>query len=275
MGTSGAWGGSGGRDWGAVSRQAGELADDPSSANAEAVLEPLADAMEWLEAPEEPQETEVGEPGLVLPPLPVGTAWPALTRTGGGGGPGRLGQGGTPSGAGRRTSAAGGGRSSGRAATVGGRVLSAGLAYQRGDADALTGLGLDLGALQSMSMMRRANTILNRLVGADGDIEAMELRAVNSRVLREMLVNELSGPDAVRLYILEYVMQVYSSETGETTRNGARDGRAAAEAERQLRSALSVRVRQIDLPQGMVGGDRLRDAIQNALGLMRRLMRPR
>lgn len=281
MGTQGAWGGSGGRPWGRVRREVSELLDSPSTDAAEALLPALGDAMDWLDTE---GETDPAAPSEDRPaaspqmtPLPVRPSW-AEPAVGGRGGGGRGGQA-----SGRQSHGAGGSRSSTgagrrsrtRAASVGGQVLAAGLAYRRGDAAALRELGLDLGELQSLSSARRMNRILNAIVGADGGIEETELRAVNSRVLRQMLVDEISGPDAVRLYIVEYVMQVYVSEAGEAMRDGSRPGQASVEAERQLRGVLRTRVRQLELPDQAVSAAELRDAIHRFLGLMRRLMRGR
>ena len=255
--------------------------DNPSPDAAEGLLPVLGDAMNWLDAEgTDDPVPEAGDGPATAPqmtPLPMGRSWTGLPgggrrgggRAGGGGGPGGSGSvGGTRA----RT---GGGRSRRQAATVGGQVLAAGLALQRGDADALRELGLDLGELQSLSSGRRMNRILNALVGADGGIEETELRAVNSRVLREMLVSGLGGPDAVRLYIVEYVLQVYASELGEAMRDGSRPGQSSVEAERQLRGALRARVRQLQLPAEAVTANELRAAIYGALGMMRRLIRQR
>src|SRR5207247_7802463 len=139
------------------------------------------------DAPSQEEPHSSGEIGPTLTPLPAGPSWRPATgvRTGarGRGGSGRGGGGrGGGSGASRGTSR----RSRARAASVGGRVLSAGLAFQRGDAETLQSLGLDLDELRSLSALRRANAILNAVVGADGGIEETELRKVNGRVLREV-----------------------------------------------------------------------------------------
>ncbi|CAN5717048.1 hypothetical protein BH18ACT13_BH18ACT13_08130 [soil metagenome] len=284
MGTQNAWEGSGGRDWGRLRDESGDLLDNPSAANAEALLPALSDALNWLgeggEVPSQDEPQIDDEMGPTLTPLPAGPSWHPPAGRGTGGGPG--GGGGAGVGAGRQTGGRGSGggrgsrgttgRSRARAASVGGRVLSAGLAYRRGDAETLRSLGLDLDELRSLSGLRRANAILNAVVGADGGIEETELRKVNARVLREVLTTGLDGIAAVRLYIVEYVMQVWSSETGEAMRNGSRPASASRDAQRQLRDALMARARQLEVAPSSTATE-LRRAISRSLGLMRRLMK--
>lgn len=275
MGTQNAWEGSGGRDWSRVQSESETLFNEPSSANAETVLPLLSDALDSLgdgtdEAPAaEPPQGDSQATGLR--PLPAGSSWTSRPRgaraRGGGGGGGGAG-GGQGGGGGRAPS----GRSRARAASVGARVLSAGLAYQRGDAATLQSLGLDLDELRSLSSLRRANAILNAIVGADGGIEETEMRRVNARVLREMLGNGLDGPAAVRLFIVEYVMQVWASETGEAMRSGSRPATASRESERQLRGALTAKARQLQIAASSTAAE-LRSSISSSLGLMRRLMK--
>jgi hypothetical protein len=277
MGTQNAWEGSGGRDWGRARDESADLLDNPSADSAEALLPTLSDALSWLgEGAEAPSQEEPQSSGAIestLTPLPAGPSWrpPTGVRTGGrGGDSGGGGGGGRGSGGGgsRATTT----RSRARAASVGGRVLSAGLAYQRGDTETLRSLGLDLDELRSLSALKRANTILNAVVGADGGIEETELRKVNGRVLREVLTNSLDGAAAIRLYIVEYVMQVWASETGEAMRNGTRPASANREAERQLRDALTARARRLQIAPASTAVQ-IRNAISRSLGLMRRLMK--
>jgi hypothetical protein len=146
------------------------------------------------------------------------------------------------------------------------------LAYQRGDAQTLENLGLDLNELRSMSSLKRANAILNAIVGADGGIEETELRHVNGRVLKQVLNDGLDGTAAVRLYVVEYVMQVWATETAEARRNGAASATASADTERQLRSALTAKARQLQIIASSTATE-IRTAISTSLNSMRRLMK--
>lgn len=264
MGTSGAWGGTGGRAWNQVRDNAEDFAENPSSDSADALIPRLLDAMSWLD--DAGIEASVADDGIssFLPSVPLGSGW-----TGSGGGAG--GGGGTGGGGGGTTGGGGATRSRRVAAGVGGNVLAAGLAYQRGDGTTLRALGLDLDELQTLDSSRRLNRILNRFVGADAGLEETELRAVNARVLRAILVDGLDGQGAVRLYIVEYVIQVHANEVGSRMHENGRSGSEIAETERQLRSALSARVQKLDLPNSFVSAAECRDAIDNALALMRSL----
>lgn len=278
MGTQNAWGGSGGRQWNRVCDDAERLVSDPTPANAEALLPQLGNALDWLDAPDgDPPADEVlpaDGPAVspVLAPLPAGPTWSSHIRLGGRGGGGGGGAGGSTGGGHRGGGSRSGGRSRARAASAGGRALAAGLAYQRGDADTLRSLGLDLDELRSLSDLKRINAILNATVGANGGIEDTELRKVNVRVLKSMLKDGLNGAEAVRLYIVEYVMQVWASETGEAIRNGQHAAGTTAQSERQLRGALTARARRLTIAASSTAIE-FRNAISASMSYMRRLMR--
>ncbi|WP_121253483.1 hypothetical protein [Solirubrobacter pauli] len=123
-----------------------------------------------------------------------------------------------------------------------------------------------------MSSLKRANAILNAVVGADGGIEETELRHVNGRVLKQVLNDGLDGAAAVRLYVVEYVMQVWATETAEARRNGATAATASADTERQLRNALVAKARQLQVAASSTATE-IRSAISTSLSSMRRLMK--
>jgi hypothetical protein len=281
MGTQNAWGGSRGRDWSRVRDDAEALVANPTSGNAEALLPQLGSALDWFDSADGDVPPADGAPppgGASVPPiaapLPAGPTWSSHLRLSGGGGGGG-GTGGTRSSGGRSSGSGGtsrgGGRSRARAASVGGRALAAASAYQRGDAETLQSLGLDLDELRSLSGLKRINAILNATVGADGGIEDTELRKVNVRVLKSMLTDDINGVEAVRLYIVEYVMQVWASETGEAIRNGQHAAGSTAQSERQLRGALAARARRLTIAASSTAAE-FRDAIASSMTYMRRLM---
>jgi hypothetical protein len=123
-----------------------------------------------------------------------------------------------------------------------------------------------------MSSLKRANAILNALVGADGGVEETELRHVNGRVLKQVLNDGLDGVAAVRLYVVEYVMQVWATETAEARRNGATAVGASADTERQLRNALTAKARGLQVAASSTAAE-IRSAIMTAMKAMRRLMK--
>jgi hypothetical protein len=276
MGTSGAWTGTAGVAWNRVRNQLDDLLDNPSRDGAEELLSPLLDAIDHDDG-QEPADSAPDAPPTPQAPMPTPPAaagGPRIRPRGGGrggGGGGAVFGGSSGQNRGRKGRSR---RSSARASRVAGNVLAAGLALGRGDAGALRDLGLDLAELRGLSPMKQAQKILNVLVGTGGAVEENELRAANARALRQLLVEGLSGADAVRVFVVEYVMQIYSSECGEASRNGTRPGQDSAEVERQLRSALKTRVGQLDVPDDTVTSARLTEVIGQALKTMRKV-RPR
>lgn len=267
MGTSGAWGGSGGSDWGRVRDQVESVIDSGGGGGAADVVDPLLDAIDWVD--DAPAQDAADPVPQVIPQGPYVS--PRGGRgSGGGGGTGRGGVifGPSRSGSSKR---GGGRRSRATVAGVGGRVISAGLALRRGDAETLRDLGLDLGELRALSPFKQVNRILNVLVGSGAAVEEAELRAANSRALRQLVLDGISGAEAIRVLVVEYVMQVYSSECGESSRDGSRPGGDTVEVERQLRSALRARVAQLDIPADAVSGKQLAAIIEESLKTMRRI----
>jgi hypothetical protein len=265
MGTQGAWGGSGGRDWNKVRNDAADLVENPSGDAAEGVVESLLDALEADEAPEG-EGQPVAPPPPAQPSPPVG---PARTSSGGsgGGGAGLVFQ--RPSTSGR--SKGGSRRSRAAASRAAGRVIAAGVAARRGDAATLTELGLDLAELQALSPFKRCQKILNVLLGTGAAVEESELREASSPAIRSILIEEADATAAIRIFIVEYAMQIFASEAGEEMRDGSRDGADALNAERAVRSAVEMRVDQIDLPEDSTSPQQLASAIRTALEMMRKV----
>lgn len=266
MGTMGAWDGSNGK-W----REVRELSEEQLENDTPKIPPDLLDALsDSLGAAADAPAGEVDggaptAPTLYASPLPAGKTWSRSAPARGGGGGGGGAGGGGRSGGGRR-------RSQAYAAGVGGNVLAAAMAYRSGDAQTLAALGLDLDELSSLSDLKRMNLILNALVGADGGIEDAELRRVNARVLREVFTKELDGAAAVRLYIVEYTVQVWAAETGKMQRATTGRGQTARDLERQLRAAIRVKAQQVEVVAASTAQG-LRDAIASSLTLMRRLMK--
>lgn len=279
MGTSGAFGGSGGRDWQAARDAAADLVGDPTSAAQQAdVLSQLADALDWdADAPPAPPQPE--EPSLLDPIAPVRLVVPlpfgGLTRPSGGrddgpGGGGAGGGGGTPgAGGGAR---GGGRRSRQRAASVGGAVLAAGLAVRAGDAGTLDSLGLSLDELRGLRPLAQCARILNALVSSGADIDEAEMRSAFSTALVAVLTEDLSAAAAVRTFIVEYVMEISVTELGSTLReNGT--GEVSVQVEDGLRSLVTAQVDQLALDDSQLGSQQLQDALHEALGSARAVLK--
>ncbi len=274
MGTSGAWSGTAGAPWNRVRNQLGDLLDNPTQDAADALLNPLLDAINQDDGPTSGEGGPEAAPAhgptapTPLPPLPAGPRVRPRGGGRGGGGGGAVFGGSSRQNTGRKGRSR---RSSAGSSRVAGNVLAAGLALGRGDAGVLRELGLDLAELRGLSPHKQINKILNVVVGTGGAIEENELRAANARALRQLLVEGVSGADAVRVFVVEYVMQVYSSECGEASRDGTRPGQDSAEVEKQLRSALKARVSQLAIPEDAVSSARLAEVIGEALKTMQQV----
>jgi len=276
MGRSGAFGGSGGRDWQAARDAAADLVGDPTSTAQQAdVLSQLANALDWdadappaTPPPEQPSLLNPIAPERPVAPLPFG----GLTRPGGGradgpgggGGGGGAGAGGGTSGRGRRSRQ--------RAASVGGAVLAAGLAVRAGDAGTLDSLGLSLDELRGLRPLAQCARILNALVGSGADIDEAEMRSASSTALVAVLTEDLSPAAAVRTFIVEYVMEISVTELGSTLRETG-TGEVSVEVEDGLRSLVTAQVDQLALDDSQLGSQQLQDALHEALGSARAVLK--
>jgi hypothetical protein len=268
VGTSGAYGGSGGSAWSSARDSVDGLIAEPASQDAQAaVTAGLAGALsEWdVDAPTDEGERSPTETGPVAPHRP----FMGLTRPRGGGGGGVAGGGGAgdggggPGGGGKRSR-----RSRQRAAQVGGAVLAAGLAVRDGDAGTLETLGLSLAELQRLSPLAQCNQILKALVGSGADIDESEMMAASSTALVAILIEELNPLAAVRLFIVEYVMEISTTELGARLREDG-SGDVSVQVEDGLRSFVAARVDQIELDADRLGPQDLQDAVYDALGSAR------
>jgi hypothetical protein len=268
MGTASAWGGSGGREWGQVRRDAADLTQNPSQDAAGEVVDGLLDALDADEPQGQGQPQADALPQPALPPLPI------RRRPAGSGGGGAVGGGGGL--VFRRPSSGGGGKGGSRrsraaASSAAGSVIAAGLAVRRGDADTLAGLGLDLAELQALNPFKQGQKILNVLIGSGAAVEESELRQANAPALRRILTEDLDATEAVRVFLVEYAMQIFDSEVGEAMRDGSRSGDDSLRAEREVRSAVTMRVELIDLPADALSPTDLAAAINTALETMRKV----
>jgi hypothetical protein len=276
MGTSGAYSGSGGSAWQDARNAAGELINDPtSSEKQEATLADLANALDWDGSPDgegqpdnRPEDNET-----IAPEAPAERPFGRLVRPrGGGGGFGGGGAGGGTGGGGPGSGRGGKGRRSRRrSAQVGGAVLAAGVALRQGDAATLDALGFSFSELASLSPLAQCNRILKALVGSGGDIDESEMLAASSTALITILIEDAPPDQAVRLFIVEYVMQVATTELGATLRTGA--GEISVQIEDELRSLVVARTDQIELDEDRLGAGELQDALYEALGVVKEVLK--
>lgn len=263
MGTSGAYGGSGGRGWGRARRDADEFADDPTDANAEQLLSDIADALDWDGDGPPPDEGPRDEQLPDQPQRPDFGPLRPVTRGGGSDGPG--GGGGGGSGDGATTGGGGRSRSRARAASVGGSVAAAGLALRNRDEPTLRAFGLNLAELDALDSHEQAKRILDAVGASVGDLQEEELTQASAAALLCLLEDEgATGADAVRVFVVEYVFEVSLTEIGNELRDGTRDGWASVEVEDKLHDLIEARVAQVDLPDA-IGSDNIRAVVDRAL----------
>jgi len=270
MGTSGSYGGSGGRAWGRARHQAEEYIADPTPENAEQLVSDIADALDW------DGDGEPDGPGTDERPADLSPLRPRAPGGGHGDGPGGAaggGRGGTV-----RVGGAGGtgrSRSRARAASIGGSVAAAGLALRAGDADTLARFGLALGDLAGLDPFDQAGRILEAVAGSVGGIQEDELRTASAEALLALLQDDAAtAGDAVRIFITEYVFAVSLTEIGDDLRDGRRPGWASVSDEDVLHDLIEAKVKQVDVPVNL-GGDELQRVVYDALDEARAFLRGR
>jgi hypothetical protein len=280
VGTSDAYGGSAGRGWQQARDSVADLVGNPNSPEQQVdVMSCLADALDWDDGNAAPNPGTSDQLQLVEDqpdPMPVPQQpFGRLVRPRGSttDGPGSGGGGATGSPGGGRTAANGAARRSRhRAASVGGAVLAAGLAVRRNDAVTLDALGLSLTDLRGLSPVAQCSRILKALVGSGADIDESEMLAASSNALVAVLTESLTPAAAVRVFIVEYVMEISVTELGATMRERG-SGEVSVQVEDGLRSLVTAQVDQIQLNDDRLDPQHLQDALFGALGSAQAVLR--
>ncbi|HYN35682.1 MAG TPA: hypothetical protein VEV82_01790, partial [Actinomycetota bacterium] len=241
MGTSGAWGGSNRQSW----NHARELFDTAVGGEGVSGIPSLVQAVVDALIDEDPAALAPATPSdeaLLDLPGPV-----SVSSSGDGGGGG--GGGGAVSG----VSAVGKGRAGGssrrrvgRSAGRGGLALGAGYALRRGDAAALSELGLDLAALQGMSPREQRLALLNATLGDANHPDEFALRRAADEFLKEVLTSE-PVPDPVELlrdFVAKLIHSLGIVELMRQLDKGAVDAQAAAKKEKQIAAWIKARLRK-------------------------------
>ena len=213
-------------------------------------------------------------PGPPVSPPPVPGAppvGPALARIIAALGAALAGGGGGRGGAGTLT---GGGRSTARASTAGGRALGGAYGARTGSAAALGELGLDLGELAGLSRYQQARRIVEAAIGPRGDVLDSELRQANASVVLWALTEEVepTPADPANRWVVEYVWEVWVTESGPLLQEHSADGTDRVRLEQEMRAALEATVSVRALPEGraLTTAD-FTAAIDSALGSLRRI----
>ncbi len=222
--------------------------------------------------PPTPPDVPEGRPPIVRPTISPalaglisGLAGLLVGGHGGGGGSGGGGSG-RPSG--------GGGRTTALAATVGGRALGGAYGVRTGAAGPLAELGLDLAELAGLTRYQQAKRILDAAIGPRGDVLDSELRKTNAAVVLWALTEEVE-PTPVELanrWVVEYVWEMWITESGPTLQAHAADGYDRVRAEQEMRAALEATVSAHALPDDrpLATAD-FTAAIEGALSSLRRI----
>ena len=256
MGTSGAYGGSPAGRMSVIRRRSGSTPVRAAEAAAMARRHPRASR-----SPRAAPSGPAGTPSATGAGKDHLCARRALTGGGGGGG-----------GGGGLTG--GGGRSAARASTVGGRALGGAYGARTGTAATLGELGLDLEELVGLSRYQQAQRILDAAIGPRGDVLDSELRKTNASVVLWALTEEVE-PTPVELanrWVVEYVWEVWITESGPTLQEHSADGSDRVRLEQEMRAALEATVSAHALPEGraLTTAD-FTAAIDGALASLRRI----
>lgn len=274
MGTSGAYTGAGGK-----------FGKDTSQGLSD-WLDSLAGSPDGGESTPNPDGTGAGDkPATQLPPRVVsgllGLLRPRSSSGGASDGPGAGGgaiaaRGGSATGGSGRART-GSGRSAQRLASVGGRAGAGAYAYMRGDAVALSALGLEYSELRALNdPFEVTRRIVNAVCGrhADGRLEEAEERYVAASVadwvLEESADGELPDVDDVARYtIATIVAEVLASELGAALRD--RPQEVADVAEDELRDAARVLAERAELSASGPTEDELTRAIEDGINKLQQI----
>jgi hypothetical protein len=135
-------------------------------------------------------------------------------------------------------------------------------------------LGLDLTELAGLSRYQQAQRILDAAIGPRGDVLESELRKTNAEVVLWALTEEVE-PTPVELanrWVVEYVWQVWITESGLTLQEHSADAIDRVRAEQEMRAALEATVSAHALPEDRpLTTAYFTTAIDGALSSLRRI----
>jgi hypothetical protein len=128
--------------------------------------------------------------------------------------------------------------------------------------------------LSGLTRYQQARRILDAAIGPRGDVLDSELRATNAAVVLWALTEEVE-PTPVELasrWVVEYVWQMWITETGPTLQEHAAEGQDRVRVEQEMRAALEATVSANALPDDrpLTISD-FTAAIEGALGSLRRI----
>jgi hypothetical protein len=135
-------------------------------------------------------------------------------------------------------------------------------------------LGLDLEELRGLTRYEQAQRILDSAIGPRGDVLESELRGTNAAVVMWALTEEIE-PTPVELanrWVVEYVWEVWITESGPALQEHSADGSDRVRAEQEMRAALeaTVSAQALSADRPLTTAD-FAAAIDGALSSLRRI----
>lgn len=160
------------------------------------------------------------------------------------------------------------------AAAAGGRVLGGASDVSTGNTGTVGELGLDPGELAGLSRYQQVQRIVDAAIPPGGDVQESELRAAAASVVT-WLVSEEVPPTPVEVvgrWVVEYVWEVWITETGMLLEEYSAAGHDRSLAEQEMHAALEATVSTRALPDDrpLTSAD-FTAAINSALGSLRRI----
>lgn len=134
-------------------------------------------------------------------------------------------------------------------ARSGGRAIAAAYAYDRGDTDTLSGLGLDLAELQAMSVKERCSAILEATMMAVDQPDDVAMRRAALAILKELLGSDSlpTAIDAVKAFIAAYIYEVALVEMSRVRQASELTAAQLKAREQRAKDYLRRRVADLDL----------------------------
>jgi hypothetical protein len=134
-------------------------------------------------------------------------------------------------------------------ARSGGRAIAAAYAYDRGDADSLAGMGLDLAELQAMSLRARTQAILDATMTAVDQPDDVAMRRAARAILKELLGSDKvpDAIDAIKAFLATYIFEIALVEVARTRQESTLSAAQLAAREKRAKDYLRRRVAALPL----------------------------
>ena len=166
-------------------------------------------------------------------------------------------------------SPSGSGRPIARVSRVGGTVLLGVSGIRSGNAGVLRSIGLDLAELETLNPYQQAQRLLQIATGADSattlEDEELHLAANRTAIWALKKEQDTDARSLIRRFVVEYVNEVFRTESGAVLRSGERDGVVAVSMEDRVRNTIEASVRNTPLDKVTLDAKILGSTIQLVL----------